>query len=398
MNVGSGYGGLTGGGTIIRFFNAEFFAGSGNAYIDGGLIGSTANQLMVRIGGVVHPVGLSAPGAPVIAASATAGKNNGSYSILLTAIRTATGAESSRGAVSNAVSVKNKKIQINSLPAAPVGADMFGVYVSLRGFSTTGPWYHLVDIPVGQALPFALDWFDGEVGRKAPLDYDPPPPCTHCFSIDNVVVAAGCYGGYGLSPSVPGKPEAFPPDTVVFLSPGEAITNCQGSGFDGRVFIACANSFHECVRTGESVAPIMARPIWPSTGFVGHSSWCVVEDTVYGMSGSRGAVRTRGDEVPDSTYAQDVQTFFSDNGFTSQTAVVGFDPHTDAVIHAAGTLAVPFNRSQGNWSTPITLPSAVVTRVTVNGHLLLADGAGNLYQFENGAGGQYYVVPAMTDG
>lgn len=395
MNVGSGYGGLTGNGTIIQYINTYWFAGSGTATVNGSSIGSTSNQLMLVVGGSAVAAGLAAPGAPVISVAATTGKNEGSYSILLTAVRQTTGAESSRGAVSNVVSATQKKIRIDTFPSPPTGTTHWGVYCSKHGFGATGPWYWLRDIPVGTAAGYELDWYDGDLSRVAPLDYDPPPPCTHVFAIDNIMVAAGCEGGYGLAPSVPGKPEAFPPDTYTYLSRGEAITACKGSGFDGRVFVACANSFHEVVRSGSTVAPIIPRPMWPATGFTGPSSWCVVEGAIFGLTAGRGAVRGMGEEI-DTSFANDVQDFFSRNGFTSANTTVGFDPKNNAIIFMSGSLAVPYMRSKGVWSTPITIPGAT-TCVTVGERLLVANGA-TLYEFEGGSGGTFYAVPAFSDG
>lgn len=393
LNVDNGYGGLSGGGSLIKFLAAYFAAGNGTISFNGSSLGIASGQAVIIIGGIVYVAGLTAPGAPVISNSGVAGLPDGGYSVGLTAIRTATGAESSLGAISNPINVTQDKIQIDTFPAIPTGANKWGIYVPHRGFPLDGPWYHAIDIPTTTAGGYHLNFSDASLIKLAPRDYDPPPPCLWVFSIDSIVVYVS---GATLYPSYPGKPEACPPDWVVELSRGETATCVKGSGMDGRVFIACANSFHEAVRSGNTIFPIATRPIWPNTGFISPSSWCVVFDIVFGYS-SMGLVRTRGDQVPDESWAADVQAEMSALGFTSANTVCQHDPFTKSVVVMSGTTAYCYSLLNDWWHTPITIPAAA-TAVTVNNRLMIADASGNLYQFEGGTGSDWYLVPAFRDG
>lgn len=393
MNVGSGHGGTSGDGTVIQFSNAYWYI-NGTPFVNGAAIAaSTGLSLGVSIGGGVA-AGLTRPSAPVLSDSGVASsKNNGTYSVALTAVRTSTGAESSRSDPSNVVAVTNRKLRI-AFPAAPSGATHWGIYCSRRGFGATGPWFHLTDIAVGPATA-DIEFFDGELGDIAPIDYDPPPTGTHCCAVDNVMVVVGSFGGYGLSPSVPGKPEAFPPQFTSFLPRGESVTGCKGSGPDGGILIVSANSTNELVRGGATV-PILPIPHWPSTGFATGSAFCLIENELWGMSGQRGAVHGRlGSEEIDTAFATDVETFFAANGFTSANTVVAFDPKNNAVWFMSGTLGVPYMRGTGQWSTPMQVPSAT-TAVTVGGQMLLASGS-TLYTPETGSGTSWHFTPAWHD-
>jgi len=403
MNVKAGFGGVSNYGTVLSFFDLIFAAGSGTVTLDGSPLGSIADQLVVNSGGLVV-LGVGAPGAPTVSTSPpTAGRLAGAYSMALTAIQVLGNltSESSRGTPSVAVSLTNKKFRVTAWPATPTGCvasrDKWGVYFPFRGFPTQGPWRHLIDIPMNTALPYDIDFLDGELGHLAPLDYDPPPVtgAKFIFTIDNVMTIVG--PGGRLNPSVPLLPAAYPPDQASFLARGEDVTSCRSSGGSGRIALACANSVHEVIASGDAtISPIITYPRWPSVGFVGSSSWCFVHDTIVGMSGAMGPVMGSLDSPPTSDFADNVKTFFEDNGFTSANTVVGYDPSIGAVIFMSGTLAVPY-MGNGVWSAPVVMPGTVSTAVTVNGRLLV-DISGTSYTFEGGTGTDFYAIPAWWDG
>lgn len=400
MNVGNTHGGVTGGGTVVDSFGTTFVAGSGNAYKGGSLLGAVAGTLKLLVGGSLVNVGIAQPSAPTLAASATTGKNDGSYSVCITKIRSATGEESTRSLPSNVVAVTNKKLIIGGLPTTPVveGVDKIGIYCSFRNFGATGPWFHLIDIDISASATYETDWFNGELGGLAPIDHDPPPGCTHCFAVNNVMVAAGSFGGSGLSPSIPGSPGAYPPDFTVFIPGGGSITGCKATGFSGAVLVATASSLNSVIATNSPITPITVRQLWPTTGFATGSSWCTVEDEVYGFSGQRGAVRTQGDGPPDTTFANAVHKYFGDNGFTASNTTVGYDPKTDSVMFCKGSTVLCFARSRGYWHCPMTITGTARTGATVGGDFLLDVGGGALQSAELGAGVAWNAIFAFDDG
>ncbi len=68
------------------------------------------------------------------------------------------------------------------------------------------------------------------------------------------MVAAGAYGGAALSASYPNKPEAFPPNFVLFIPGGGTITAVKNTGIDGAVIVGTANSIN-------LVTPLRARSV-----------------------------------------------------------------------------------------------------------------------------------------
>lgn len=395
MNVGSTHGGCTGGGTVTDAFGTTWVTGSGTALKGGVSLGSASSSLQLQRSGSLVPAGLNAPSAPTIADSGVAGRNDGSYSIALTAIDSVTGQESSRSLPSNVVSVASKKIRVTLPATVATNQDKWGIYCSFKNFGATGPWFHLRDITQLSGT-VDIEWYNGELGQEAPIDYNPPPTGTHCFSVNNVMVQAGCYGGSGLGPSIPGKPGAFPPDFTVFLPSGGAITGCKSSGIAGAVLISTASSLNAVIATNSPITPIAVRQIWPTTGFATGSAWCVIEDEIYGFSGQRGAVRTQGDGAPDTTFARPVHTYMASQGFTGSNTVVVYDPKTDSVFFSSGTRALAYYRGGGYWHCPMAIGGSV-TGVTLNGAALIDVGGGSLNASEGGSGTTWDFTFAWDD-
>lgn len=404
---------MSGSGTGLSFFDLLFFAGTGTATFNGSSagLGVLTDQIAVQSGGGLVLLGVGSPAAPTVSTSPpTAGRLIGAYSMALTAIQVLGNltSESSRGTPSVAVSLTNKKFRVTAWPSPPSGCiatrDKWGVYFPFRGFPTQGPWRHLIDIPMNTALPYDIDFLDGELGHLAPLDYDPPPTtgAKFIFTIDNVMTIVG--PGGQLNPSVPLKPSAYPPDQASFLARGEDVTSCRSSGGSGRIALACANSVHEVIASGDAtISPIITYPRWPTVGFIGSSSWCFRHDTIVGMSGAMGAVMGSLDSIPTTDFADNVKTFFEDSGWTSSNTVVGYDPSIGADVfigpdpaNGANSLAV-CHMGGGRWSTPVQITGVVSTAVTVNGQLVL-DIAGSKAIFEAGTGTTFYGIPAWWDG
>jgi hypothetical protein len=407
MNVANGYGGVTGGGSIVQYYTQYLYAGSGTAYVNGSSIGAAGSSIMeVPVGGgAAVPVGIAAPTiAPVIADSGQPGKNNGSYSVLYTWIRSATGEESNRSPVSNAVAVQNDGIMFSQAISSPGnGVDKIGVYCSFANFSTLGPWFHLVDLslPVTSGTIIGLGgtagWYNGDLGVIAPLDYNPPPACSFVFSLNDIVVAAGCYpaGGNGLSPSVPGKFGAFPPEFVVFLPGGGNITACKATSSEGMALVSTANSLYLVSATYSTTTPIDIKQVWPTVGFASGNSFCMVENELYGFSGQRGAVRTQGFGAPDTSWAAPVAERFVGLGFTVGNTVVVYDPSTDCILYCSGTNALPYDRKYNHWHTPQSI-NPITSGVTSQGVGLL-ESSGALQALETGTGTSGFVTTAFRD-
>ena len=423
LNVAGTFGGLTGGGSITQAFGAGvyFFAGAGNAIVGGTLLGPVQGGTVTIWLGTAPTVaaGLHIPGSAVIADSGAGGHNNGAYSIAITAIRHATGGESSIGPPSNVISVTNHGIKVVSpIPSIDSAADRVGIYATKRGFGSIGPYFHLYDelkvnfvngyviqVP-GDATP---GWIDAQLGDLAPFDFSLPPPCTFCFAINSVIVAAGCYGGAGMSPSYPNRPEAYPARFVVFTPSGAPITAVKGSGVEGGVLVCTSRSI-DVVTAGQSTtSPLNIRPKWPNTGVPSANQICVIGDEIYAWIGRpvkdssaagsylSGVATDPGEQA--SRFAAPVFKFFDANGYSAnQNIVVCYDGPRDCVWFINGSVGISYNRWNGEWNLPMTMPANIVTAVmdvSAANRALISDASGNLYTPETGSGTSWTLVTQM---
>lgn len=421
LNTANTYAGLTGGGSITQAFGVGiyFFAGAGQAFVGGISVGSVlGGTVTIRVGSSTVQAGLAPPGTPAIADSGAAGHNNGLYSVGVTARRILTGGESSVSPPSSPISVSNHGIKITALPGMPSGADSVGIYVTKQNFGDIGPLFHFYDeslsvVNAGIAgggyvikLPTDLTpgWIDLQLGDLAPLDFSIPPTCTHVFSTNAVVVAAGCYGGAGLSPSFPNKPEAYPVRFVAFIPGGGTITAVKGSGLEGRVLVGTASSLNLVSASQSTISPLNIDPIWPTTGVNSANQIAAITGEIYAWIGrpirdSLNASSDPGDEA--SSFAAPVFKFFQVNGYAGSTnVVVCYDPDNDAVWYVNGSVGIAYVRWLGQWTTPMDMPATITTAVTdnVNRRALFSDAVGNLYQPETGLGTNWSLVTQMQGG
>ena len=425
MNVGNTYGGVVGGGEIVQAFGdgIYFFAGTtGNtAYVQGVSRGVVlANSITIWTGAIAVKAGVRQPGAPIIDVNTASAKgsshNKGVYSVALTAIRDLTGGESTISPPSNVVTTNYHDIRITALGTMPSAASSVGIYVTKRGFGEFGPYFHLYDEELATlqaGLPYIIQveddpltgWIDGQVGGLAPLDFTPPPPCNHCFVINAVVVAAGCYGGAGLSPSYPNNPDAYPVRFVLFVPGGGSITAVKGSGIEGAVLVCTGTSVNLVTASQSDIQPLNIRPIWPTTGVVSANQIATVGREIFAWVGTRGPVRddiaSEGDPGDEATaFAEPVMKFFEQNGYNASNCVVVYDPASDSVFYVNGTVGVGYCRYLRQWHTFFTFPAAIVTAVTdtLNGRALFSDAGGNLYELETGTGTTWSLISQMQGG
>ncbi len=417
MNVGGTYGGLTEGGSIAQAFGdgIYFFAGAGEAFVEGvskGVV--TANSVTIWTGAIAVKAGVHQPGAPTIeVGTGTDCRCKGLYSIAITAIRDITGGESTISPPSNVIQTNHKDIVIESLGSMPAAATSIGIYVTKRGFGEIGPYFHLYDVELPLTLPYVIQipddnqtgWNDGMLGDLAPLDFTPPPPCTHCFVINACVVAAGCYGGAGLSPSYPNNPDAYPVRFTLFIPGGGSVTAVKGSGVEGAVMVCTGSSVNLVTASQSDIQPLNIRPIWPTTGVVSGNQITTVGSEIFAWIGMRGPVRDStgssddpGDEA--TAFAEPVMKFFEQNGYSAENTVLTYDPASDSVFYVNGTIGIGFCRYLHQWHTPFIFPAEIVTGVTdtANGRALFSDDGGNLYELETGIGTTWSTLGQFTGG
>lgn len=395
LNVNNTHGGLSGNGSLLRFLAAYVLAGSGTAFVGGSSIAAAGATLVIKPdSGTAKAVGVATPSAPVISDSGVAGLLDGTVSIALTGVSDL-GEEGNRSAPSNVISLTLKKARFTT-PALPSGASRFGPYVNRKGFGKEGPWFYHTRL--GDILPgtYDIDWVDGELGHLAPLDHDPPPPCTFAGALNSMLLAIGAYDNM-IAPSIPGEFGAFPPDWPVAL-PGTP-TGVKASGIDDSLIIATASSLCGVRDSGAStVTPIAVWVIWPTTGFANSSNFCTYKDYIYGFTGQPVRSPFRTEDAPiDSSFAIPVEGEFARLGFTKDNAVVGHDPRGKNIVFIAGAWALPYSVVTGKWSTPQELPASIITAATVGGELLLGASGGQMYVLDSGSGSSWELIPYWQD-
>lgn len=387
--IGGQSAGVIGAGNLWRAFSTLWGVGS-SLVLNGSVIGSSPGILSLQVGGSFVPAGLATPNAPTFAATGTAGRLNGAYSVTVQAYRSTTGARSSRSSPSATISVSNKK-GLLTFPTPVSGQTHWIIGGSIRAVPQ-GPWYRITSIAIVPiaTLSVTIDWVNGELGGLMAINFDQPPACTHVAALGGVVTALGTgTGGYGARPSVVAQPEAFPPEYGFDLPVRESITGVQ-PGIDGVVLVSTANGLMGLL-VGSGTSPVLARVIFGSVGFARANSFTAVYDQIYGFSSKSGLVRTHGGEEPDSSWARPVQKYLERNGATSANTVVVQDQSHDAVIVAFGTKALPFMRATNRWSSPITLPGTVTAGVALNGVGVLQVGSSIFSLDSAGAGSNWFL-------
>jgi hypothetical protein len=388
--IANDHGGMQGKGTVIAYRSSPaagsdsiLFVGPYNVIRNGAVVALGTNRMQMKVGaGSPFELGLNPPSTPTVVAEASGGtKVDGSYAFAAAVKRSVTNGVSNASPRTAPIPVSaggRFKVTIPPQNTLDPQVDIYQVYATVANFSTIGVLFlakeykYGTDVPVGGGDVY-LDFYDAELlGIAGGYLYLKPPDCTHLFTLGGYVMAAGCYptGGWGVAPSLLNKPDAYDPDTVAFLNPGAPITACTGRAGDGFQYIACRDSLHGCILTGDPTAPVLCRVLWGNDGFVSGNQLCYVETELWGMSSARGPVRTSQGSEPDRSFARRVQHTLEAMG---PTAVVGFDPASNQIVYAGGSTAIAYMRGMGGdtWSAPMPLPGVVQSRVTVGGQLYL---------------------------
>lgn len=423
FNINDQAGALTGTGSAISYLGNTFWWVSDADISIGDPSAGTTTRTLPASGGVPqyylsgdfvnrYNVGLAAPAdAPVISDSGITGKNTGAYSVMLTRRRSQTGGESNPSPMSNSLTVKAKKITIIT-PVAGTGVnshDKWGIYVCHVGLPTVGPWFYLKDVDATQGVTstFTLDWNEGELASlEPPTDHDPPPSGANgpkfIVSFGQVIFLLGTYGGTFINSSVPGDPESYPGGFIAQLTPpGQIVGFCPG-GFEGEIYIWTKDSLMTAIYTGSANAPIRVSPKWNNFGFQSPHGACVVNNILYGFGGDGQFVRMSPDGTVDREFAKPIRSKVANLGYSSASAVVGYDPTMDSVIFIFGSTAYAYNMSINRWSTPIDCSAAGTANgcVTYGGNLYVSFNS-VFWKWEGGASGGtknwYYVVLHKDD-
>lgn len=401
-------GGIDGTGSVFRERGAPadddddmvLYIGDGAVYYstDSAFGTATSAAHVKSISGTASfDLGLDVPSAPTVATTAgTFSRMDGSQTFKATIRRTITNGESAPSPAS-AIVVCNDNSSSGAVNVTVPAQSVFGgaaeavryyrIYKCISNFSTLGPWFMVADwdyntTPGGGT--YEVDIYDGALlGITPPIGVEAPPAGTHAFRLGGYICVAGCYGGFGIIASYLNNMDAFNPDSVTFLNPAAPITACVGRANDGFQYVACRDSLHACILTGSPDTPILSRVLWGQDGFLGPNQMCYVESELWGMSSTRGPVRTMAGGVPDRSFAQPVIRTLEQMG---SSAVVGYDPATNQVVYAGMDMAIAYMRGLpgDKWSAPVDLPGDVQSKVTFGGKLYFVIN-GTLWEWNAGS-------------
>jgi hypothetical protein len=428
-----GSGNVEGRGSIFISYGRTMWAvGAGKAFYNGSdlsfAVTSTLSFRKLASGvytGTTYSAGLAQPSAPTVAARTASfgagltGLLNGTYSVKITRIRSTSGAESIASLPSATISVTNGTIRITFPSLDSNGQDKWGIYVTQAGFGVTGPyflWKEINDTDLSTidsvARSYETEWADGGVlPILAPTDNYQPPACTHAVQLEDVTNAIGCYGdsvsgisstnpGNAIAPSLPGFPEAYPPDQLLFLP--ESPVHVMTRPFQRYAYILMKNSVAALTYTGGEPA-VSLEIIWDNIGCSAPHQAVDINGRLYAYAGGKlvrmgigGEPEEFGDEI-----AREL------SGFTAANVVLGYDTFLKTFCVMHGTKVYPLHRpgeEDEKWGAPLDISGFATGNahscVTVNNRLLMTVKNGttfNLYQFHVGAGSTWKAFSNWTD-
>lgn len=441
LPAGNDYAGLgrfadsSGKGGVVKVLSALFFAGTGRLFYNGAQVGSlnasSVLQLTLLTSGSystsAYQAGLSQPSAPTIATRTSLGVGMsgklkaGTYSVRVTKVRSTTGVRSPASPASNvAISTESggvgKSLRVTFPAIGSNGADYWQIYVSPKGFGSTGPHYLLAEIAETDlttvdsvARSYEIEWSDGDLVGKplAPIDNDPPPACVFVGALGDCTFVDGCYGdvssgvtaaapGSTIAVSLPLRPEEFPVDWVLF--PPDAPTALLRGG-DGFYYRFGKNSMGVISYTGGvDVTPLSYQLYWGNIGINYAHNACLGEGgRLYAKSGKK-LVRIGPDGEPEMAWAAPILDDIA--SWADADTVLGWDQDSGHLCVMNGRTIYAYNPELDRWAAPMVLgtvvdfggvPGSIVSAVTHDGHLYFScldatNSRLSIFQFNAGNG------------
>jgi hypothetical protein len=408
-----GYAGLGngagGGGSIVGLIaRAIAFIGSGPLTLDGAttaINATTALQLLLYHSGAydatAYVAGLDPPSAPTVYehSANTSTTNNGTTSVRLHFVRSATGGRSRMGPVSNVITVTGKTVVLSVdaadlVVAAAMGYDRIGVDLVQWGFGATGPHYIFTEVAIsglatidGHANAVELEWSSAELQGKdlGPIEDDPPPDAVFAVGLEDVLAAIGCYGDLtsGVSLANPGTAiavslktfiESFPADFLLYMPgapKGVLPRPSDGFAYVGGPDFMCALSY-----TG-ATPPLSLQTIWDGTGIAAPGNMFLGKGgRLVAFTGQRGVVRIGEKGEPENRWSADIADAVA--AWTPEFVVGGWDDKYQLEVLFHRREAYAFNTRLEKWSALIDLSTllgaseVVCAAVTVGGILYFA--------------------------
>ncbi len=428
-----GSGNIQGLGSIfISFGKTLWFVGAGKVFLNGVDLSATATSTLsfrkLASGvytGTTYSAGEAQPSAPTVAARTSSfgagltGLLNGTYSVRITRIRSTSGAESIGSLPSAVISVTNGTIRITFPSLDSNGQDKWGIYVTQAGFGASGPyflWKEILDSDLstidGVARSYETEWADGGVlPILVPTDNYQPPACTHAVQLEDVTCAIGCYGdsvtgisstspGNAIAPSLPGFPEAYPPDQLLFLP--QAPLHVMTRPFQRYGYVLMDTAVGALTYTGGEPA-VSYETLWPNIGCSAPHQAVDINGRLYAYAGGKLVRMGVGGEPED--FGDEIMREV--RGFTAANVVLGYDSYMKTLCVMHGSMIYTLNRpgeEDEKWGPPCDVSSfatgSIQSSVTVSNRLKLTVKNGttfSLYDFNVGGGTTWEAWTNWTD-
>jgi len=218
--------------------------------------------------------------------------------------------------------------------------------------------------------------------------------------LGNVIFIIGSRGGVYFSPSLSGNLGAFPPLAEGLMSPPETPIGFAGRATEAELVVWTMNSLQSFLLSGNPLAPIYNRAIWPSTGIASPMGGCFAERSFYCFVAKSGPTRVGDDGQPDTAFALPVRNYIQSLNWDPAIVSVGYDPVNNGIVYSHLDDSMVYMRDQDIWCVPITLnansgQNSVL--LTFQGQLIVGKGAG-LFTWEGGLVNQnWFLTTAKQD-
>lgn len=304
--------------------------------------------------------------APVIG-SGFSGKLSGSYSTVVTALRSDTGDESLQSPPSNVVSFNNNTGYYTFPSARTDGCDGWRVYFTYRNFGTVGGYQFFLDFTEttvaastagGNPRTIEFEFLDNELkSLQPPTDaFAPTGSADFIFSLANIVGLVGTYNGLGISFSTPGHAGNYPPENAQFI-PEKAI-GIISRPQTSYIFIYGYNMIAIAVLTGATTgSPVAVRVLPNNIGVANAQAATSFGDSLYFYTSGGQPARITQDGNLDLSFANSIKDGMA--GWDKTKVRVTLNELTNSVLYTHDRSTFVFHIDEGRWSPPIILDNII---------------------------------------
>jgi hypothetical protein len=366
-------GSTVGQGSIFNYVNESLFSiGAGRIYLygtDTGVNASSVLQIAPKSGiGYSYPTwytaGFPQPVAPTVRArnpvSPFTGRNNGTYSFKIAAVRSVTGGRSIASSTSAIVKLTNQTVHISFPTPFTNGQDRWAIFGTKAGFGGVGVHYlikevALTDLSIVDGIPnsYVFEYDDSDLlPITAYIDDYPPSSGKFAVRLEGYVLIFGVYTN-AIQVSLRNFPESYHPEHIGFLpkSPTAVLQDPQGRF----AYVSTESSVHMVSVVPSTDNPLVIQTLWSDLGVLKQHNWCSIGGVLFAFTESTGPVTMGPDGSPDTQFAKPVINDM--RSWDASSVVVHHIPHLNSVAYSYNQQSYLFNLQNLKWSSPADLSS-----------------------------------------